>query len=247
MTTTRKQRTEHLDRVAKIIANRDIPTQGFDVFKPGRPPAPDTSKMVAPDIDAMAENVMATYRTASDAQRADGMVWYAEAHALAVTLARSAGHETLRAAGVISALSPQMSWEQNQRLAIRTYAEGGISAGALGVSVRKADAIYHGADVMITLKAPKTSAFALVIADPTNGHDVVIDRHAMSVAHGRQTTDDETAALNRKGFYQAYADAYRKAAAEIGITPSQMQAITWVAWRETSIRVSASVRKAAGR
>lgn len=199
------------------------------------------------DIDTMAANVLAVYRTADDAQRADGMTWYVEAHALAITLARSAGHDILRAAGVISALSPRMNWARNQTLAIRTYAEGGISAGALGVSVRLADAIYNGADVMSTLKAPKTRAFATVIADPTDTQNVVIDRHAMSVAHGRQTTDAESAALGRKGWYEAYATAYRKAAAEVGITASQMQAVTWVAWRETSIRTSAAVRKQAGR
>lgn len=199
------------------------------------------------DIDALARNILATYRKASDAQRADGMAWYVEAHALAVTLARSADHDVLRAAGVISALSPQMDWNRNQTLAIRTYAEGGIASGCLGVSVRKADAIYNGADVVETLKAPKTTAFALVIADPTNTHDVVIDRHAMSVAHGRQTTDAEMAALGRKGQYEAYATAYRKAAAEVGITPSQMQAVTWVVWRETGIRTSASIRREAGR
>ncbi len=201
----------------------------------------------APDVDALAANIMVTYRQASDAQRADGMTWYATAHALAVTLAKSAGHDTLRAAGVISALSPQMDWARNQTLAIRTYAERGISAGALGVSVRKADAIYQGADVLATLKAPKTSAFALVIADPTDTQNVVIDRHALSVAHGRQVTEPEVTALGRKGMYDVYATAYRKAAAEAGITASQMQAVTWVVWRETSIRVSASVRKQAGR
>jgi len=199
------------------------------------------------DIDTLAENILSLYRKASDAQRADGMAWYAEAHALAVTLARSADHSVLRAAGVISALSPQMDWARNQTLAIRTYAEGGISSGCLGMSVRKADAIYNGADVVETLKAPKTTAFALVIADPTNTHDVVIDRHAMSVAHGRQATESEVTALGRKGQYEAYATAYRKAAAEAGITPSQMQAVTWTVWRETMIRVAASVRRQAGR
>lgn len=199
------------------------------------------------DIDEMASAILATYRKATDAQRADGMVWYAEAHALAVTLAKSAGHSVLQAASVISALSPQMDWARNQFLAVRTYAEGGISSGCLGMSVRKADAIFNGADPLATLKAPKTSAFALVIADPTDTQNVVIDRHAMSVAHGRQVTEREVAALNRKGQYEGYASAYRKAAAEAGITASQMQAITWVVWRETSIRVSASVRRQAGR
>lgn len=207
----------------------------------------EATAISTPDIDTMAANIMATYRQADEGQRADGMTWYATAHALAVTLARSAGHDVLRAAGVISALSPQMQWERNQTLAIRTYAEGGISAGALGVSVRKADAIFNGADVVTTLKAPKTVAFALVIADPTDTHNVVVDRHAMSVALGHTVTDAEAAALGRKGFYEAYATAYRKAAADAGITASQMQAITWVVWRETSIRTSASVRRQAGR
>lgn len=243
MTTKREQRRDHLDRTAALVAKRDAPAS-FEVWKVSRP---KVSRAPLPDIDTMAANIMATYRKASDAQRADGMTWYAEAHALATTLARSAGHSVLRAAGVISALSPQMSWERNHALAVRTYAERGISAGALGVSVRKADAIYNGADVLDTLKAPKTSAFALVIADPTDTQNVVIDRHAMSVAHGRQATEPEVTALGRKGFYEAYATAYRKAAAEAGITASQMQAITWVVWRETSIRVSASVRKQAGR
>lgn len=199
------------------------------------------------DIESMTANILATYRKANDGQRADGMTWYAEAHALAITLARSAGHTVLQAAGVISALSPRIKWEYNITLAVRTYAEGGISKGALGTNVRKADAIFNGADVIATLKAPKTSAFALLIADPTDTYQVVVDRHAMSVALGRTVTDQEMAALNRKGRYEEFATAYRKAAAEIGVTPAQMQAITWVTWRETSIRVSASIRKAAGR
>lgn len=199
------------------------------------------------DIDAMAASILSVYSSASDGQRADGMTWYAEAHALATELALSAGHTVLQAAGVIAAFSPRMEWTLNVRIARRTYAAGGITEGCLGMVIRKVSAIFDGADVLATLKAPKTSAFASVIADPLNNHDVVIDRHAMSVAYGRQVTDDEVAALNRKGRYDGFATAYRKAAAQAGITPSQMQAITWVVWRETNIRVSASVRRAAGR
>ena len=199
------------------------------------------------DVDTMASNILAIYRQANPGQKRDGMRWYDTAHKLAVRLANSADHDILRAAGVISAISPQMPWDRNQRLAEKTYADKGITGGALGVSVRKADAIYNGADVLTTLNAPKTKAFALVIAEPQNRQHVVIDRHALSVAHGRQVTDTEVAGLGRKGAYERYADAYRKAAAEAGITASQMQAITWVVWRETSIRVSASVRKQAGR
>lgn len=200
-----------------------------------------------PDSTELAANIVATYQAASTGQRLDGMKWYADAHNLAVLLSQQHDGDVLRAAGVISALSPQLDWDRNKVLAIRTYNAGGITGGALGLSVRKADAIYHGADVMSTLKAPKTSAFAAVIANPEDQDAVVIDRHAMSVAHGRQVTDAEVAALGRKGFYAAYAEAYRIAARAHGISPSQMQAVTWVTWRETEIRIAASVRRAAGR
>lgn len=206
-----------------------------------------TTRTPIPAIDPMVTNILAVYRNASPAQLAEGLAWYQTAHELAVILADSHDGDVLKAAGVISALSPRVQWTYNQTLAIKTYAEKGITGGALGVNIRKADAIYNGAPVYNTLKAPKTVAFAQTIADPTDAFAVVIDRHAVSVAIGRCSTDDDTKDLGRRGFYEAYASAYRIAAARVGISPSQMQAVTWVAWRETSIRTAASVRRIAGR
>jgi hypothetical protein len=200
------------------------------------------------NIDEMAANILAVYSLANRGQKRDGMAWYDTAHEMAVRLAKSAGHSTLQAAGIISALSPLTPWDRNQVLAELAYASNGqLSGGTFGEAIRKVRAIYDGADVLKTLNRPKTQAFATVIADPKDRQSVVIDRHAMSVALGRQVEKSEVAALNRKGMYQTYADAYRKAAAEAGITASQMQAVTWVAWRETSIRTSAAARKAARR
>lgn len=204
--------------------------------------------MTTQTVDTMAEHILFTYRLASSAQKRDGMAWYDTAHDLAVELAKQAGHSVLQAAGVISALSPQTPWDRNQVLARTAYtANGSLSGGTFGVAIAKVKAIYDGADVLKTLNASKTKSFAVVIDNPKDRHVVVIDRHAMSVALGRQVEKSEVAALNRKGMYERYADAYRKAAAEAGITPSQMQAVTWVVWRESAIRISASIRKAAGR
>ncbi len=200
-------------------------------------------KPLAPENTPSVDNVLRTYRQATPEQIADGMTWYGEAHSLAVALDPT---NVERSAGVISALSPQLIWERNAALAIRAYGDGQAS-GCLPDSIRKANAILNGADVATTLNGAKTVAFAQVIADPTDYCAVVIDRHAFDIAVGGVTDQKRRGTLGRKGVYDLFADAYREAAHRVGISPSQMQAVTWVVWRETSIRTSASVRRTAGR
>jgi hypothetical protein len=193
---------------------------------------------ILPSETAMVRNILKVYRSATDAQRGQGMAWYDEAHSLAVALDPE---NPMRAAGVISALSPRIQWSYNQKLAIRLYADGVLTGGCLPANYTKANKIFNGADVMATLKAPKTQAFAATIANPAGDHAPVIDRHAFSVAVGYASTDDDTSILGRKGAYDLFAGAYRKAAKRAGISPSQMQAVTWVVWRQTAIRYSASI------
>jgi hypothetical protein len=196
-----------------------------------------------PSETRMVRNILKTYRSATDAQRLQGMTWYDTAHALAVDLDPQ---NVTRAAGVISALSPRETWEVNQRLAIRLYVDGPLTTGTLPDSIRKANAIYGGADVATTLNGKKTVAFAATIADPADPFAVVVDRHAVSVALARCSADADASVLSRKGGYEWYADAYRKAAKRAGVSPSQMQATTWVVWRQTAIRTAANnVRLAA--
>jgi hypothetical protein len=187
------------------------------------------------------ERIIATYRAATDEQLSEGLHWYADAHSLAVALDRE---NPLRAAGVIAALSPLTPWERNKALAVRAFADG-VATGHMKAAMDKANRILAGEDVVAVLNAPKTSAFAATIADPTDAHAVVVDRHAMSVAIGRPSTDEDTKALALKGVYDLYADAYREAARRIGTAPSVVQAVTWVVWRQTSIRTAASVVRVA--
>jgi hypothetical protein len=195
------------------------------------------SKALLPTA-TLVRNILKTYRSATDAQLAQGMTWYEEAHALALVLDPA---DPARAAGVISALSPRVLWSYNQKLAIRLYAEGGLTSGGLSGNLAKANAIYNGADIAETLRASKTVAFAGVINDPTDPYSVVVDRHAVSVALGRQSTDAEKESVSKRAVYDHYADAYRIAARRAGISPSQMQAVTWVVWRQTAIRTAAAV------
>lgn len=200
-----------------------------------------------PSRGEMTGKILATYNAATEEQMLDGKSWYPTANHLANRLDPE---NPWRAAGVISALSPQMDWERNMFLAERTYAEG-LAYGCLGVSCRKANAIFTGesdeGSVVGVLGGRKTIAFAVSIMEPDHPTNVVVDRHAVSIALGRPSDDADVATLNRKGGYDYYADAYRAAAEIAGVSPNVMQAVTWTVWRETSIQVAASVRAKAGR
>jgi hypothetical protein len=185
--------------------------------------------------------VVETYRAATPEQLSEGLTWYQDAHSLALALDPT---NPVRSAGVISALSPQKDWEGNKALAIRAYADG-VATGHFPVQCAKANRILAGDDVPTVLNGAKTVAFAATIADPADAHAVVVDRHAVSVAIGRTSTDADTDMLTRKGVYDLFADVYREAARIIGTSPSTVQAVTWVVWRQTNVRNAASVVRTA--
>jgi len=77
------------------------------------------------------------------------------------------------------------------------------------------------------------------IVDPNNpGGHVTIDTHAVAAGHQRPLSGKDpevldnfgrlsVAATGLKGTYAVHAEAYRQAAAELGIQPRQLQSITW--------------------
>jgi hypothetical protein len=200
-----------------------------------------TRKALAPEVTPDAANIIRIFREADDAQLAEGLAWYADAHSLAVALDSD---DVLRAAGVIAALSVKQDWSRNVILAARAFADGHAS-GTLGFCVKAADRILAGEHVDTVLRGDKTNNFAHVIADPTDAHAVVIDRHAFDIALGRVTDDETRGILSRKGVYDTFADAYREAAAVLGYSPSQVQAVTWVVWRQTVTKFAAANRRKA--
>lgn len=201
-----------------------------------------TRKPLAPEVTPDAAHIIRVFRDATESQMAEGLAWYADAHTLAVALD---SRNPLRAAGVIAALSVKQDWSRNVVLATRAFAEGHAS-GTLGFCVKAADRILAGESVDDVLKGDKTNNFAHVIADPTDAHAVVVDRHAFDIALGRVTDDETRGILSRKGVYDTFADAYREAAAVLGYSPSQVQAVTWVVWRQTATKFAAANRRRAG-
>ena len=162
------------------------------------------------------------------------------------------------AAAIIAVLSPATPWARNVHLArlVATMAVNGATFDemtapsaqgglpCMGANARKAAAIALGADPASVVSGPKVTPFWQRVAEAGTGAtgpgSVVIDRHAHDVALGQVTSDKARGlSLGRKGGHHAFAMAYVRAAAVLnrtgeapGITPSELQAVTWVVWRE---------------
>ena len=216
------------------------------------------STITSQQRSAWTRRIVATYRRATPADVVDGRTWYARARALAAELDPA---DPRRAAGVIAALSPRLTWSGNVSAARRAYAlkanplvsEHAFVVGTptLKANALKAWRILSGADPLDVLGGLKVRAFyACIIDEHTDA--VCVDMHAHDIAVGRVTDDATRGMLARVGVYGQVADAYRSAArilsAELGeeIPPHVVQAVTWVTWRRTDWhRHAGDVRRAA--
>jgi hypothetical protein len=122
-----------------------------------------------------------------------------------------------------------MPWQRNVDLAVKCFAEGGLSGGCLSANVAKANRIMNGEDPLRVLSGDKVRAFFAGIMD--TAEVVCIDRHAFDIAVGRSTDDKTRKVLKSKRVYAAFSDAYIAAAKVAGVSPTVMQSTTWVIWR----------------
>jgi hypothetical protein len=187
-----------------------------------------------------AANILAVYNLASADDLREGLAWYNTAHNWCRVMAgANRPHLIARNAGIVAALSPMNAWNNNKRKAAEviskrgriTVVKGQPNGIGLGANVSKAIAIYNGAEPLDILSGDKVRAFYSTILDPQGDVDPVIDRHAFDIAVGERTNDAARTILGRKGIYSAFAHEYREAAAIAGIGAPQMQAVTWITWR----------------
>ena len=177
--------------------------------------------------------ILKWYHLATKQQVIEGLTWYNKAHELAVELANKYDVSVLQAAQVISVLSPQKHWEQNKLEASAIFNEhfNGIipSFGyfATARTIDECNRIMQG-EWMLAMSRLKTYSFADNIAY-LDSKEVTIDRHALRVAY-----DDTSAAIDKvsKTQYLAARQAYRMVAASLGIEAYQLQAITWVTYKQ---------------
>lgn len=153
-----------------------------------------------------------------------GLEWYQNAHDLAVEMAKEFDVSVEIAAYVIAATSPRSIWSFNVKHARAILAYGERPSGALWTNHFRGEAVRdYGIDCIGN--GPKVNAFARNIMGDYDA--VTIDMWAFVAACG----DLPEKHLSRVGAYETIADAYRVAAKKFGITPAQMQAVTWIAIR----------------
>lgn len=173
-------------------------------------------------------NIIKVYKQATPDQKRRGADWYYSAHQLADFLSEG---DVRRGAGVIAALSANKAWDLNQRLASDAFK--GELHGHTADNLAKVAKIMAGVDPSEVLPMEmKTGNFYRCILDPEDPEAVCIDRHAHDIAVGRPYGDADRG-LSAKGRYAVLSLAYRNAAAKLGITPSVLQATTWVVWTES--------------
>jgi len=211
-----------------------------------------TANAAARDLSSGARNILSVYYAAGPVETDYGMTWYTTAHMIARALANAHAGQTdpvhgrgvtLEAvAAVLSALSPSNAWATNVRDAdkmLSVFMAGGkladFTVSTYNANKRKAWAILTGAltpaEAFGKNTSLKTRAFWRNILDPHSAcAHVVVDGHAYGIWLGERRPLAKTPKLSPK-LYQTVADAYAEAARAVGVAPSQMQAVTWVTWR----------------
>jgi hypothetical protein len=184
--------------------------------------------VAAAATDLCARNILAVLDRATPEEWAEGANWYPAANSFAVGLAEKYGFRLWQTAAAIAALSPQVSWSRNVTMA-EALCAGRPAGGQTGANIAKARAALRGE---MTLGGPKVRAFFWNIYQPEAEDVVTIDRHAVAIAFGRPLGDVERIrALSTPRKYRTYAEAYQRAAKDVGMPANTLQAITWVRWR----------------
>jgi len=203
----------------------------------------------------MVRSIVGIYRSADPESLFYGERWYVRAHAIACNIALEARMPVSQAAGVIAALSPAMSWsgatkKQHDNISL-AWAMVGLAApddnrkfNQTTANLSKAAAIVRGADPECALRknpqdenaSLKTRNFFRLINDPSSDN-VCVDRHAVDIAMGAIGVHPNGPPPSR---YKAFARAYIAAARILGVPASQVQAVTWEAWRKAKLADAAA-------
>jgi len=188
-----------------------------------------------------AHNILTVLKKASKEEIDYWGNWYQHANGHVRQLADEYGIPMEVAAGVTAVLSPNLGWRINLVAAKRVMDNwmhlGGAEQypfwtanPAYKANVNKAMKILLTGDVSL-VQGPKVTVFYHSLLNPDRvERELVLDGHAINVWRGlktplknlKQPTQEERKAIIHD---------YRKVADLTGLTPQQLQAITWYVWK----------------
>ena len=177
------------------------------------------------------------YHAATDAELQAGANWYKDAQSQCRVISLRYGTPLHLVAAVVAALSPNNRWNRNllDAAALISAFNRGKTLDAVSTSTYPAmkEKAWHllmvggqHSTCIDILRGPKIQAFYRNIM----GDDcVTVDGHAKNIYYGKR----ETLKGNSVGVkeFRKIAVAYQAAGIKHGIPASEMQAITWLAWR----------------
>ena len=191
--------------------------------------------------------ILGMFFQANILDRQIGMDWYSNAHGIVKRIAAEYQFSPEQIAGAMAAISPNNKWERNcvdcENLAkairadldpfevkVCTFKKNKAKAIAILMGDLDSDAICK------VLNGQKVIAFYLNILHNGNTESPCIDGHAFNIWNGSVSGLKEVPSISAKAFRNIQADYCRAAEIASGvtketITPGQMQAITWVAYR----------------
>lgn len=198
--------------------------------------------------DLQAKQIIKLFNMATKSDLTAGFGWYSEANSIAAKMAEKYGITTLKAAGIIAALSPGTNWKQNIidanlfcRAMLSDMPLSEIVVTTYGTFKVKAMEIWYDCDTHAKILdvlsknggINKTKSFYLNLINPLTGEAVTVDRHAMRVALG----DTRGNKLNlTEARYKSITRGYEIAANEVGVLPHELQAITWITFKNQIIK-----------
>jgi hypothetical protein len=192
------------------------------------------------DHIAMVGRIVATYESASDAQRRSGLDWYPAAGRMVGAIAESAGIAQYRVALALAALSPRNPWRWNVADAYvfaHAAAADPNGAGRSTADIPSATTFTPNRErawraltaedtAVWTGTAPKVRSFVAAILGDV--HAVVVDTWAIRVATGGAYDT-----VRGDAEYGAVAAAYQDAAVHLSarygyVNARDVQAVAWV-------------------
>lgn len=156
-----------------------------------------------------------------------GLNWYATARQIALEI----GDGDLKlGAGLLAAISPQMPWERNVKLAAQTMLRD--FRGLTDDKIAKCRAILDGVDPWLVLRGFKVRSFYANILGFENY--VTVDTWMSQHYVPGKPYPDTAARTNKAGrkLYNKIASRIRREAKQAGVTPAQWQAIVWCHLRQ---------------
>jgi hypothetical protein len=168
-----------------------------------------------------ARNILRHYRAATDDAIVAGTHWYEAALAICRQAVTDHHVGLEQAVCALAHLSSRLPWTKNVEAFSMLVSGQPRPTWVLSRSWQLASAALAAADPWSTFgrRASKTRSFAQAILGDENA--VTVDIWAARVA------GIDPAVLARPREYAAVADAYRRAARRVGISPRALQAITW--------------------